>query len=490
MGKKVTQHITDHKPAIPDVKNAEQANFNIWQDTNMVKLIEALVSDKITDIKPVIDISRRNAVSYPSIRSLVQTAHTTIDLLDTLAEADILRKTLFEKLFVDPDGSYQLIPVERCPHCDSANLESGRLLEHYSCGNIEFEYYYLNDSKLICPKCHSELKLLGTDYCYLGNQYRCLDCENLSATAVIKWRNLQTGKVWTADRLSHVPCFSFELNTNKKSWLQFQLKPKKNLVDFLKIRGYDVCELAEVKGSSGAVHTIDILATRDDVLAKLRFGIVILTAHDNNPFVSLEDVFRFDTTTYDLNLEYKAIVAIPKLTEEAKMFAERQKIKVFEIDDINDLMFHIEEQATPLSLVSMNRKTSETIDNYTTSEMLDAPFISEKVTTYLQNRGYAVTEGKKVKGKSGIEYNFDIYAQREDLVIQPSIGIDIGINDLKDSVDLNTIIQFDAKTYDTGTRNRTFIAIPKATIEAQQFAKRQQILIIDWLDLNRIFQLV
>ena len=70
------------------------------------------------------------------------------------------------------------------------------------------------------------------------------------------------------------------------------------------------------------------------------------------------------------------------------------------------------------------------------------------------------------------------------------VGIDINITDMDNSLDLDSIIRFDAKTFDTGIRNRTFIAIPKANIEAQQFAASQRILLIDWLDLNRIFNFV
>ena len=127
------------------------------------------------------------------------------------------------------------------------------------------------------------------------------------------------------------------------------------------------------------VHTLDILATRDDVLAKLRLGIAILTSNDNNQFVSLEDVFRFDTTAYDVNLEYKAIVAIPRMAEEAKLFAERQNIRVFEIDDINELMFHIEEQSNILPSASMNEKDNDAIDGCTASDMSEFPLIYIKI---------------------------------------------------------------------------------------------------------------
>ena len=175
---------------------AESRPQDILKDSRVVKLIDAFMIGKITEIKPSIDISMKSGGHYPDVERLLDTTTTkeATELLEKLAENDILHKKLTEKLHCDPDGSIQLVPVERCPKCGSGNLISGKLIEHFYCGNIGLEQEFKHDIKYICSKCNRELKLLGTDYRYAGTQYKCLDCNDIFPAPLIKWRNLQTDK--------------------------------------------------------------------------------------------------------------------------------------------------------------------------------------------------------------------------------------------------------------------------------------------------------
>ncbi|MFO7996992.1 MAG: hypothetical protein R6U93_07670, partial [Dehalococcoidia bacterium] len=88
-----------------------------------------------------------------------------------------------------------------------------------------------------------------------------------------------------------------------------------------------VKENAEVKGRSGAVHCMHILATRDDGIVKHRIAIGIEA--DDKP-LGLDKVFDFDDKAYDAGIPDKVFIAVPGLDKEAKAFAKRQRIKVFE----------------------------------------------------------------------------------------------------------------------------------------------------------------
>jgi hypothetical protein len=176
-----------------DTENA----INIWNYDVAVKIMDALISGRITDIKPKIDFATKEGYSFPEIDHLITTADgKSVRILEALTRKNLLCKKYFERLRVDPDGALQLIPVERCSNCGSGNIASGKLIEHFNCGHLGLEQEFMNGYKYICPKCKRELKLLGTDYRNVGTQHKCLNCSNISPSPNIKWLNVNTEKIW------------------------------------------------------------------------------------------------------------------------------------------------------------------------------------------------------------------------------------------------------------------------------------------------------
>ena len=111
----------------------------------------------------------------------------------------------------------------------------------------------------------------------------------------------------------------------------FEFKSKSQLIQYLEKQGYSVKEKAEVKGRSGAAHSIDILATRDEGIITHR--IAIGTEVGKKP-MGLDKVFDFDDKAYDAGILNKVFIAVPGLTGEARQFAERQGIRVFEVGQL------------------------------------------------------------------------------------------------------------------------------------------------------------
>ena len=111
----------------------------------------------------------------------------------------------------------------------------------------------------------------------------------------------------------------------------FEFKSKSQLIEFLRQRGYEVVENAIVKGGSGAEHSLDILAIRDDGI--ITHHIAIGTEVADKP-VGLDDVFDFDDKAYDIGIQDKVFITVPGFTEEARQFAQRQRIKVFEVKQL------------------------------------------------------------------------------------------------------------------------------------------------------------
>jgi CheY-like chemotaxis protein len=457
-------------------------SLQIWEDGRAVKLVEALVNGKITDIIPTIDLSSKTGFSYPQVNNIIDGSdEDTMHTLESLEKANILIKKPYEKLLMDPDGTFQLVPQERCPNCDSANLITGQLVEHFACGYVGMEQDFKVDHKYVCPKCHRDMKLIGTDYRNAGIHYRCLNCNEVFATPVIKWRSLNTHKVWNADELRQVWVYSYSFSPDKKDWLEFQLKPKTQLVDFLKLQGYQVEESAQLPGSSGAVHILDILAVRDDILTKINLGIGILVAMPGESEVQLEELFRYDTRAYDVGINYKVVIAIPKLSPEATKFAERQMIRTFESRTLGALVTHITNQ--PKSSASIQTQ----IDDNRAPVPDQTMAYSEPgalLVRFLRNRGYEVFERAKIIGKSGAEHVFSIIARRDDGIVMPAIVIEMSSLAPGQEVDINELSQFDSEAYDAGIRNKVFVGLPRMSTQALQFARQQKISTIEANDLH------
>jgi len=111
----------------------------------------------------------------------------------------------------------------------------------------------------------------------------------------------------------------------------FEFKSKSQLIQYLKKHGYRVRENAEVKGQSGAAHSIDILAIKEEGIITHRIAIGIEVAEKP---MGLDRVFDFDDSAYDAGIMDKVLIAVPGLTKEAEQFAERQGTKVFEVKQL------------------------------------------------------------------------------------------------------------------------------------------------------------
>lgn len=119
--------------------------------------------------------------------------------------------------------------------------------------------------------------------------------------------------------------------TGKALQIPFKFESLSGLKNHLTELGYEVRSNARVKGKSEAEHEIDILATRDDVIVVHNIAIGIEVAEEP---VGLSKVFGFDDKAYDSNIPDKVLIAVPGLTQEARRFARRQRIKVFEVQSL------------------------------------------------------------------------------------------------------------------------------------------------------------
>ncbi len=252
--------------------------------------------------------------------------------------------------------------------------------------------------------------------------------------------------------------YSYSLNEDKRNWLGFELTPKAQLLQFLRQRQYEIRENAKVKGSSGAQHIFDMLATRDAGVLTHQIAIDIEIAANE---VGLDKVFDFDDKAYDSGIQHKVLITIPGVTGEARRFAARQMMHILEPADLEAFLAR-----------SIFPPMTEEIE----TEMETGPFqfkSKSELIDYLHGHGYEVKQNAAVKGRSEAQHTFNLIATRDDGIVVHNIAIGIELADKP--IGMDKVFAFDNKAYDSGIPDKVLIAAPGLTREASHFAQRQRI---------------
>jgi len=227
---------------------------------------------------------------------------------------------------------------------------------------------------------------------------------------------------------------------------------KTRIKGYLEQQGYAVTEEARLPGKSGIEHTFDMLAQRADGLTNhtIVVGIAVGVAGE----AMTGTIFDLATKAYDCGVLGRVLVTGPELSEPTKQLARKQRIKVINAGQI--------EQPSKLKPVQP-AKPREHTEFETREDLLKS----------LADLGYSVQEQARVKGRSGIEYNFDILAHTENGRVEHRMVIDF-LKEEKE-VTLDQLMLFDTKAYEVGVDERVIVVSAELSPEAQQFAQHQRV---------------
>jgi hypothetical protein len=420
-----------------DSQRAAKAMPSLGNDARAIELVTAMLAGHLLDIKPELDFTSEMGYTYPFMEeTLKSTGQEAVSVLESLASEGILNKDFFDRFLQCPQcRSVNLRPTTHCPRCASGNIARGRVLEHSICGYVGLEDEFTTQGRLICPKCKAELRKLEGDYRSLGLMRKCYACGDVFPIPVIKWRCLKCSSITSEDKVVEVNIYSYSLDEAKRRWLEFELKPKAQLTEFLKQRGYEVTVNATREGRSGAKHSFDILATRDTSIITHDIAIGIKVAGDT---VSLRDVFEFDDKAYDTGIHEKVLLVDPPLDEEAAAFASHQMIKVLPLEELETVLAI----DAPPPAVAVDKGPFE------------FKSISQLVE-HLKRHAYEVEQKTAVKGRSGAEHELYALATRDEGIVTHRIAI--GMKAGSKPVELGKVFDFDAKAYDIGIQDKVFI---------------------------------
>ena len=427
-------------------------------DERAIKLIAEMLAGRVTNIKPQYDFATELGYVYPAVEQTVGIkGQDAVKLMESLAAKGIVQKSFFDRLIrCGRCQSPHLRPSSHCPKCGSGHVSRGRILEHFACKYVGLEDEFTARGRYVCPRCKMELRTLGGDYRSQGVLYKCRDCSEIFSVPFLKWRCLKCSSLSTEDEVQETVIYIYGFDETKRNWLEFELQPKLRFVDLLKRHGYKVTENAKVQGRSGAEHSVDLLATRDDGVVTHTVAIGIEISRER---IGLDRVLDFDVKAYDSGIHDKILIAIPELGEDARKFATYQRIKVLEPKDLEVIL---------------------TGGPQPGREIVREPFqlkSKSQLIQYLERQGYGVKENAEVKGRSGAAHKIDMLATKDEGIITHRIAIGIEKDDKP--LGLDKVFDFDDKAYDAGILDKVFIAVPGLTREAAQFARRQGIRVFE-----------
>jgi transcription elongation factor Elf1 len=306
----------------------------LYKDPNVQLFLSKFLSGEISELKPVFD--PKFGYRYAEVEAILGDAAKVEDFLNRLYEAKVIERKLYDKMLYCPScGSQNISTHYCCPYCKSFNIEKGSLVEHVKCGYMDVEENFRKGGKLVCPKCHEELKKPEVDYRKAGIWCTCEDCGKSFDIPVTRHFCRECQADFTFEEVEIRDIYAYTLNEEVKGEITAGWIFVAPIKEFLIENGFEVEAPAFLKGKSGANHMFDIAAYRKEITKKVTVMDVATATED---IVSEQPVIALFAKIYDVSPESAFLIAIPKLNDNAKKMAELYNIKVIEARDSKEVM--------------------------------------------------------------------------------------------------------------------------------------------------------
>ena len=212
-----------------------------------------------------------------------------------------------------------------CIRCDSTEVIGGKVLEHMVCSNYDFEENFnIQNGKVSCQKCGDSAP--GTDYVQRGLGYKCLSCS-----------------FFMDEPRTLITCVSCGYSLAKERNLSFN--PKRPRVDLhgrasslesivrkVRARGWFALPFRSLVGKSGVEHEFSLVVSETPVMnGHIRGGrLLVAELISSTRHLGKIQLLTFFAKALDVGVKNRILVAIPKLEDDAKKFADSYGIIVLE----------------------------------------------------------------------------------------------------------------------------------------------------------------
>jgi hypothetical protein len=307
-------------------KNNKAERLELYKDHDTQVLVGKFLGEEIKDLQPVFSLDRGYA--YPVVDTIVGDQSRTEAFLKKLSDAGILEKKIYDKIITCPKcGSRNISVRYYCPHCKSFDIQKSSLIEHVKCGYMDVESNFHKEGKLICPKCHEELRKPEVDYRRAGVWCTCNECsKSFDIPAASHFcRDCHGDFTFEEIVIKNVYSYSLKEEARNEATVGWMLiAPIKEL---LSKEGFKVESPAFLKGKSGANHFFDFVARKGTDIEKV---LVIDLAISGEGTISEQPVIGLFAKIFDVSPDNAYLVAMPRISENAKKMAQLYKIHVVE----------------------------------------------------------------------------------------------------------------------------------------------------------------
>ncbi|MEM1563342.1 MAG: hypothetical protein QW161_01545 [Candidatus Bathyarchaeia archaeon] len=306
----------------------------LYKDPDVQVFLSKFLSGEISELKPTFD--PKLGYRYVEVEAILGDASKVESFLNRLYEAKVIERKLYDKILYCPScGSQNVSTHYCCPYCKSFNIQKGSLVEHVKCGYMNVEENFRKGGKLVCPKCHEELKKPEVDYRKAGIWCTCKDCGKSFDIPVTRHFCRECQADFTFEDLEIRDIYAYTLNEEVRGEITAGWIFVAPIKEFLVENGFEVEAPAFLKGKSGANHMFDIAAYKKEITKKVTVMDVATATED---MVSEQPVIALFAKIYDVAPDSAFLIAIPKLSENAKKMAELYNIKVVEARDSKEVM--------------------------------------------------------------------------------------------------------------------------------------------------------
>jgi len=309
------------------MQNANKAQrMELYKDKDTQVFLGKFLSNEMGDLTPAYDPNL--GYRYPAVETITGDPSKAEAFLEKLHKAGILERKLYDRVLFCPKCSSANVSVRYCcPYCKSFDIQKSSLIEHVKCGYMDVEENFHKEGKLICPKCHDELKKLDMDHRRAGIWCTCRDCRksfDIPVTALF-CRDCHNNFTFEDIGVKDVYAYTLKKEVKEEAALGWVLIAP--IRELFTEHGFEVEGPAFLKGKSGANHMFDVIAYKGDVAKKVT---VVDLATSSEDIVSEQPVIALFAKIFDVSPDHAYLVAIPKMGDNGKKMAELYNIEVIE----------------------------------------------------------------------------------------------------------------------------------------------------------------
>jgi hypothetical protein len=305
-------------------------------------LLSKFVSGEIKEITP--SYEAKHGYRYEVAEIVVGNPSKAEALLDKLYEAGILSRKLYDEAIFCPRCNSAAVSVHYCcPYCKSFNIKKSSLIEHVKCGYMDVEENFRKGDKLICQKCHDELKRSDVDYRRAGIWCTCKECSKSFDIPVVKLFCRDCNEDFTFENAVLRNAYVYALGEEARKEASEGWVLISPISEFLAANGFEVKSPAFLKGKSGANHMFDVVASRGTAARKIT---VIDLATSTENVVSEQPVIALFAKIFDVSPDTAYLIAIPRLNDNARKMAGLYNIQAVEGKNQKEAINNLKEKMT------------------------------------------------------------------------------------------------------------------------------------------------